>query len=241
MLWYRPGDLLLHEFTTSAPSNGQTTSADPLPLVGLSHNGALDEDVTVTVELLDTGLYLATCTIPAEYQSGDHVTLRAYGVVTGVPARDVLFQTRLIGVDFTQLAGVSITLGPTTGSVTGAGEVSDGTTIVGYHFAPLEYPVIGVFAEDGAPVDMSAYVDDLAFVVFKLQLGREHKIAELIGGDVVLVEGHPHQVTLRNTTVLNQQLGEFRWALRRRTAGEKFVRAQGCYSVRPCSDVTEPS
>lgn len=240
MYWVRPGDDLPWEFTTSHPNNGQSVSADALPVVVLARNGVLDEDVIVAVELIETGRYLATCTIPDEYNPGDVISLRATAIVAGVTGRDTLFQTRLFGIDFTQVAGVKLVLGPAVGSVAGSGEVSDGGLIVAYHYAPLENITIAVMDDQGEPFDLSEIADDLAFVVFGMRLDIEVTIAELYGSDVVVDEEQPHQVTLLNTTPLNQQLGDFRWALRRRTEGQKVLRAQGCYSVRPCADVTEP-
>ncbi len=240
MLWLRPGDLLPWEFAISHPVNGTSMNADELPAVSLALNGVIDTDVTVTVTQISTGRYLASCVIPETYAGGDCIALRAYALVATIPCRDVLYQARLMTIDFTQVAGVSLVVGAVGSQVLAAGEVSDGTPIVAYHGAPWEGGPIAVLDADNNPIDMSDYADDLAFVVFRLYQGDEELIGELYGEDVELVDGHNNQVWLHNTTQLNQTVGEFRYVLRRRTEGEKVVRAAGCYTVRACAVATEP-
>lgn len=240
MLWLRPGDLWRREFTISHPTNSASVDADELPVVVLSRNGTVDTDVSVTVTRVSLGRYVVTCSVPEDYVAGDYVALRASAIVATVSVADTLDQQRLVGIDFTQLAGVSLIVGGVGSQISAAGEVREGTPIVAYHFAPWEGGPIAVEDADGNPVDLSGYVDDLAFVVFRLYAGQEDLIAELYGADIELDENHNNQVWLHNTTKLNQQVGEFRYALRRRTAGEKRVRATGCYSVRPCAVATEP-
>jgi hypothetical protein len=101
MLWYRPGDTLHKEFTTSHPANGQATAADSLPVVVLAKNGTGDVAVTVSVTSIETGRYQASCVIPDTYAAGDQVTLRVEAIVAGVTGRGTLFETRLIAVDLT--------------------------------------------------------------------------------------------------------------------------------------------
>jgi hypothetical protein len=101
MLWHRPGDSLSKEFPTSSPVNGQSVDADSLPGVVLARNGTVDVAVTVSVTKIETGRYVATCTIPSEYIAGDVVALRLTATVGSVTGRDTLFEDRLIAVDLT--------------------------------------------------------------------------------------------------------------------------------------------
>jgi len=99
-MWLKPGDTLRKEFTTSSPANGQSVSADSLPVAVLAQNGTADNDVTVTVSLIETGRYLTTCTIPSDYAAGDVISLRVTATVSGVTGRDTLTEQRLQAVDF---------------------------------------------------------------------------------------------------------------------------------------------
>jgi len=99
-MWLSPGDTLRKEFTTASPSNGQSMTADSLPVAVLAQNGVADVAVTVTVTLLETGRYLATCVIPGDYTAGDTVSLRVTATVAGVTGRDTLTEQRLQAMDF---------------------------------------------------------------------------------------------------------------------------------------------
>lgn len=97
-MWLKPGNQWTEEFVTSA-QNGAAKTADSLPTATLSRNGTVDNAVTVTVTLLSTGLYSASCTIPSDYDPGDRVTLRSAATVDAVPAKAILANERLIAVD----------------------------------------------------------------------------------------------------------------------------------------------
>ncbi len=98
MYWLKPGNTWTKEFPTFA-QNGANKSADTLPTATLARNGTVDVEVTVTVTLLSTGYYSASCTIPSDYTPGDRVTLRLSATVNSVPATVPYAEERLIAVD----------------------------------------------------------------------------------------------------------------------------------------------
>lgn len=128
-------------------------------------------------------------------------------------------------------------IGPIGAQVSRPGEVKDFTKpIIAYHYAPVEAGPFYVYDEDLNPVDMSGYADDLAFVVFTPDESRT--IGQLNYPDVIVDGTYTNQFTLSNSSPLTAEVGRFRCALRRRSTGVKFVRAQGEFVVKPCADVT---
>lgn len=238
MKWYRPGDEIRDTFPTC---NAAGNAAAPSSMVGvLLHNGIADEDVPVTLATIQAGLNSVVATIPEDYAAGDDVVIAVSATVDGVTAWLPVVNERLVGINFASEFPFVVN-GPVTGQSGIVGEVVDGVAIVAYHYAPLELTVVSVLDGDGEPLDMSSYADDLAFVIFKPTGAKDVQIAELIDDDCVLDPDHPHQVLLSHTDLLTQTVGEFRWVLRRRTDGAKFVRSQGDFTVQRCAAASEPS
>ncbi len=98
---YRPGEVVVNEFTTQVFATGVATTADSLPVGTINRNGTDDAAVAVTVLLLDAGRYSATFTLPQSYLIGDTVTLTIAATVSTVAGKAVIWTQRLgIGVPF---------------------------------------------------------------------------------------------------------------------------------------------
>lgn len=136
-----------------------------------------------------------------------------------------------------EVAAVRV-LGPIGSTVTRPGEVLPGETIVAYHYAPVEAGPILVTDEDGEPIDLSSYATDLAIVIFSTNGVTETKISQINYPNVTVGGTGNNQVSFSGSSALTVTIGRFRYGLRRRTSGAKFVRAQGEFIVHPMADVT---
>lgn len=136
-----------------------------------------------------------------------------------------------------EVAAVRV-LGPLNSVVPTVGGIRAGTTIVAYHFAPVEVGPISVFDDDGEPLNMSSYATDLAFIVFSWDGVTETLIHQLNYPNVTVGGDGNNQISLANTTPMTATAGRFFYGIRRRTSNVKVVRAEGEFIVKPMANVT---
>lgn len=87
---YKPGSSYHKLFTTQHPTTGVATDADSTPTATANKNGVDDDDVTLTVTNLATGLYKITGTIPSAYKAGDIVSVHIAATVSAVAGKRVI-------------------------------------------------------------------------------------------------------------------------------------------------------
>lgn len=136
-----------------------------------------------------------------------------------------------------EVAAVRV-LGPLNSVVPTVGGIRAGTTIVAYHYAPVEVGPISVFDDDGEPLNMSSYATDLAFIVFSWDGVTETLIHQLNYPNVTVGGDGNNQISLANTTPMTATAGRFLYGIRRRTSNVKVVRAEGEFIVKPMANVT---
>lgn len=113
---FAPGDSYGISFTIKNTS-GALANADSLPVGAVYRNGTADGAVTVTVASSATGIYQATCTIPAGYALGDRVSMLITATVGGVATGDFVDHVRLDAQVNTRLATSGYTAPPSAASI----------------------------------------------------------------------------------------------------------------------------
>jgi hypothetical protein len=87
---YLSGGDYYDEFTTAHPVTGAATDADTTPTAIATHDGVDDPSFVLTVTRLDIGVYKVAGTVPATYQAGDFVQIRATATVAGITGTGVV-------------------------------------------------------------------------------------------------------------------------------------------------------
>ncbi|MFO0907049.1 MAG: hypothetical protein U0794_01565 [Isosphaeraceae bacterium] len=93
---FQPGDSYGISFTIKSAS-GSLTNADALPTGTLYRNGVADGAVAVTVSSSATGVYQASCTVPAGYAVADRVSVLITATIGGVATGEFVDHIRLVG------------------------------------------------------------------------------------------------------------------------------------------------
>jgi len=83
MSTYQAGDTIRWEFPTHNPASSTAADADDTPTGVLLRNGTATAE-TVTVANQATGIYLASATVPEDWEDGDEVQLRVTATVAGI-------------------------------------------------------------------------------------------------------------------------------------------------------------
>lgn len=107
--WLRPGDTCYGEFQVRNPTSGILTTPGTGPTIEIVKNNVVDVSVSVTITAPSTGRYRYQFTVPVNYVPGDFVAAIASATVEGLTDVATLVDTRLVAMDWTNVAAGSET------------------------------------------------------------------------------------------------------------------------------------
>ena len=87
---YKPLDDYFALFATSQFDTGSATDADIAPYGYAFQDGVYDTDFPLTITNLETGLYKASGTVPADYTSGDSIDIQILATVNSVEGKGII-------------------------------------------------------------------------------------------------------------------------------------------------------